>query len=102
MSDCSTHAFDAQPIRGRFVFKDGRPREFTFARYVNGVEREINHVEADGKVFEEVRECVLVYDGRKTPRCSLCGYAVIKGVPRCQHCGAMVTGSKVISEDDCE
>jgi len=102
MSDCSTSAFDARPIKGFVVFNHGRPRELTFARYVNGVERKVDHVTIDGTVYERARECVLVDKGGKTPRCSLCGYSVIKGVLRCSHCGAVVTGSRREYEEDCE
>ena len=67
MSDCSTHAYEAQtPIRGQIVWKYGmRPTEFTYSRYVNGKEREIEYIECDGKRYlpaPEYRESCEVMD----------------------------------------
>jgi len=56
VSDCSTNAFDAKPIRGQLVYEDGRPSEFTFARYVNGEERVVDHVTVDGLNYEPVNK----------------------------------------------
>ena len=41
----------AKPIRGRIVYEDGSESGFTYARFVNGAEREVAHVEIDGEVF---------------------------------------------------
>lgn len=53
MSDCSTHSFEVVPIRGQIVWEgeDQRPAPLSYARYVNGEERKVDHIELDGILF---------------------------------------------------
>ena len=49
---CPVREYDqSRPIRGRIVYADGSESMFTYARYVNGREREVVRVEIDGRRF---------------------------------------------------